>query len=94
MTPIDQRIVAEASSKILDLLSLALDSVPDSSACWTLLVEAVGAAETIEAVCDPSRDGFAPAALLIAPPQLRPERLALVHSVLGTQHPPAMRHAA
>ena len=94
MTPNDQRLVAEASCKILDLLSLALDSVPGSSTAWTVLVEAIEAAETIEAVCDPSRDGLAPAALSIAPPQLRPERLALVHSVLGTQCPTAMRHAA
>ena len=93
MNPIDQHLVAEASSKILDLLSLALDSVPGSSVSWTLLVEAVGAAETIEAVCDPSRDGFAPAALLIAPPQLRPERLALVHWILGVERPAMLRAA-
>ena len=94
MTLIDQRLAAEASSRILDLLSLALDSIPGSSTAWTLLVEAVGAAETIEAVCDPSRDGFTPAALTIVPPQLRPERLALVRSVLGAQRRPGMRRAA
>ena len=60
------------------------------------LTEALCALETIEAVVDPTRDGFAPTSFppKVAP-DMRPQRLMLAQLLLiGHAHPSHLRAAA
>ncbi|MFC7739444.1 hypothetical protein ACFQX4_27710 [Roseomonas sp. GCM10028921] len=60
MSPTDQQVVAQAAARALSALSLAAEDGSASAVLRSLLLEALEAVETVEALTDLSRDAFVP----------------------------------
>ncbi|TPG41872.1 hypothetical protein EAH89_28525 [Roseomonas nepalensis] len=83
MTILDQRRVQSAWALLTACLSQVTARQTSEQVRFALLSEATDAAETIEALADPSRDVFAPTSFPPkAAPDMRPDRLLLAQSLL------------
>jgi hypothetical protein len=95
MTDSDQQMIQQAAAKALTCLARALEKEASGSPRWLLLVEALEAVETIDAVTDVARDAFAPSpSFHPASPVMRSERLALTRSLLCRRELPERLQAA
>ena len=60
MSPIEHQALAQAAARALSALSLAAEDGSASAMLRGLLLEALEAVETVEALSDMSRDAFVP----------------------------------
>ena len=60
MSPIEHQALAQAAARALSTLSLAAEDGSASAVLRGLLLEALEAVETVEALSDMSRDAFVP----------------------------------
>ena len=96
MTILDQRRVQNAWALLTACLSQVTARQTSGPVRSALPSEATNAAETIEALTDPSRDTFAPTSVPPrAAPDMRPDRLLLAQSLLiGHARPRHLKVAA
>lgn len=93
MTSSDQQLIQQAAAKALVCLARVLEREATGSPRWVLLVEALEALETVEAVADGGRDSLE-AHQSLSPPAMRAQRLALTRSLLGRRELPGRPKAA
>jgi hypothetical protein len=95
MTNSDQQIIRRAAAKAMACLARTLEEVGAASPDSEMLIEALEAVESIEALADDARDAFAPNPSFVrAPPCMRPQRLALTRALLGYREVPELVQAA
>jgi hypothetical protein len=95
MTSSDQELLQDALAQVVACLSLVSSKRATGLLRCGLLAEALSAVETIEALADPSRDGFLPTSF---PPAVAPareaDRLMLVRSLMLRHGKPQHLQAA
>ena len=95
MTNQDQQRIQQAAAKALGHLAGALEKQTPGSPLWVLLVEALDAVETVEAIADETRDAFVPhPSFSPGASATRAQRLALTRAMLCRRDTPKHGRAA
>jgi mannose/cellobiose epimerase-like protein (N-acyl-D-glucosamine 2-epimerase family) len=89
MTNSDQQLIQDAFALLAACIAQVAAKDTAGSVRWAFLSEALYAAETIEALTDPTRDAFAPTGFpQKAAPDMHFQRLMLTQSLLIGQSMP------